>query len=152
MVDKVKEFLEKNRTLVIFGEILSAIIVTLMIVFGIISFIDTITTFLMFMVILEVMRMIREFIKSQTVKISIVLDSFIIFFIREIVLVGSNTEKYTFAEQVTKIGLFLVIIFLFFIFRVMSLKYSPSDKNCEKCPAITKEMFNTGAFTNFSTK
>ena len=148
MIDKLSDFLSKNRSLIIFGEILSAIAVTVLIVLGVISFIDTITTFLMFMVILEVMRMIREFVKSQTVKISILLDSFIIFFIREIVIVGSNTEKYSFDEQVTKIGLFLGIIFLFFIFRMMSLKYNPNDKNCEKCPAITKDMFNSGAFDN----
>ncbi len=148
MIDKVSQFLSKNKSLVIFGEILSAIVVTLLIVFGVISFIDTITTFLMFMVILEVMRMIREFVKSQTVKISILLDSFIIFFVREIVIVGSNTEKYAFNDQLSKIGLFLGIILLFFIFRVMSLKYSPNDKNCSECPAITQDMFNSGAFDN----
>ena len=115
--------------------------ITLLIVLGVLPLIKVISTFLIFMIILEIMRMIREFIKSKIIKISMVLDSFIIFFIREIVLIASDAEKYSFDDQVAKVGFLLVVVLMFFIFRIMSLRYSPNDKNCETCPAIDHKSF-----------
>ena len=123
------------------GEIITAILITLLIVLGVLPLIKVISTFLIFMIILEIMRMIREFIKSKIIKISMVLDSFIIFFIREIVLIASDAEKYSFDDQVAKVGFLLVVVLMFFIFRIMSLRYSPNDKNCETCPAIDHNNF-----------
>ena len=126
------------------GEIITAILITLLIVLGVLPLIKVISTFLIFMIILEIMRMIREFIKSKIIKISMVLDSFIIFFIREIVLIASDAEKYSFDDQVVKVGFLLVVVLMFFIFRIMSLRYSPNDKNCETCPAVDHNNFKVG--------
>lgn len=145
MQNRLNTFIKQNKTLILIGEIISAVIVTLLIVMDVVPLIKVISTFLIFMIILEIMRMIREFVKSKAIKISMVLDSFIIFFVREVVLIASDSVKYTFDEQVSKVGFLLVVILMFFIFRVMSLKYSPNDKNCETCPAIDPKKFN-GAF------
>ena len=139
MQSKLQNFINRNKTLILIAEIISAILVTTLIVFGVVPLIKVISTFLIFMIILEIMRMIREFVKSKAIKISMVLDSFIIFFVREIVLIASDSEKYTFDEQMMKVGFLLVVVLMFFIFRVMSLKYSPNDKNCETCPAVDRK-------------
>ncbi len=139
MQSTLQNFINRNKTLILIAEIISAILVTSLIVFGVVPLIKVISTFLIFMIILEIMRMIREFIKSKSIKISMVLDSFIIFFVREIVLIASDTEKYTFDEQMMKVGFLLIVTLMFFIFRVMSLKYSPNDKNCETCPAVDRK-------------
>jgi uncharacterized membrane protein (DUF373 family) len=139
MQKELQNFINRNRTLILIGEIISAIFVTSLIVFGVVPLIKVISTFLIFMIILEIMRMIREFIRSKSIKISMVLDSFIIFFVREIVLIASDTEKYSFDEQMMKVGFLLLVVLMFFIFRIMSLKYSPNDKNCETCPAVDRK-------------
>ncbi|MDX1295732.1 MAG: phosphate-starvation-inducible PsiE family protein [Sulfurimonadaceae bacterium] len=139
MQKELQNFINRNRTLILIAEIISAIFVTSLIVFGVVPLIKVISTFLIFMIILEIMRMIREFIRSKSIKISMVLDSFIIFFVREIVLIASDTEKYSFDEQMMKVGFLLLVVLMFFIFRIMSLKYSPNDKNCETCPAVDRK-------------
>ncbi len=146
MQRKIQNLIRENKAAIQIAEILSALFVTLLIVFGVLSLIQVISTFLIFMIVLEIMRMIREFIKNKTIKISMVIDSFIIFFIRDIVLIASDTEKYSFDDQVIKVSFLLGVVLMFFIFRIMSLKYSPNDKNCETCPAIDHKNFN-GIFT-----
>ena len=141
MQNKLQNIINRNKTAIQIGEITSAIFVTVLIIFDVLSLIQVISTFLIFMIVLEIMRMIREFIKNKTIKISMVIDSFIIFFIRDIVLVASDTEKYSFDDQVIKVAFLLAVVLMFFIFRIMSLKYSPNDKNCETCPAVDHENF-----------
>ncbi len=138
---KLQNFINQNKTVIQIAEIISAIFVTILIVFDVLALIKVISTFLIFMIILEIMRMIREFINSKTIKISMVIDSFIIFFIRDIVLIASDSEKYTFNDQVIKVVFLLGVVLMFFIFRIMSLKYSPNDKNCETCPSVAHHSF-----------
>lgn len=116
-------------------------IITLLIIFKTLSISQVISTFLIFMILLEVVRMIREFVVTSTIKLSIVIDSFIMFFIRDVVLVVSN-EKYSFNQQIEKVVFFLILIFIFFVFRIMSLRFSPNDKNCETCPVLNIGMKN----------
>ena len=134
MLQKINRLLD-NRRFVATIEISVSIIITLLALLDVFSFLDVVTSFLMFMVILEVIRMVREFINSKSVKISIVIDSFIIFFIRDVVLIASST-KYSFEEQVIKSAYIISIVIILFVLRILSLKYSPNDKNCESCPAM----------------
>ncbi len=117
-------------------ETTGVVFITILILLDYLSISQVISTFLIFMILLEVVRMIKEFIVTSTIKLSVVIDSFIMFFIRDVVLIVSN-DKYSFNDQVMKVGFFLALIFVFFIFRIMSLRYSPNDKNCKTCPAIT---------------
>lgn len=108
-------------------------------IFGIIQF-TNITLFkaiafmLGFIVVLEVVRMVGDFIMkgTQAIKIRYVIDGFIIFLLRDVIIVISD-EKII--DKEFKVGFLLAVIFTFFIFRIFSLKYSPSDKNCEDCIA-----------------
>jgi uncharacterized membrane protein (DUF373 family) len=132
------EKLKQNKFILV--ETVAVGVITLMILFGILSISQVISTFLIFMILLEVVRMIREFIITSTIKLSIVIDSFIMFFIRDVVLIVSNEKKYSFNEQIEKVVFFIALIFIFFIFRIMSLRFSPNDKNCEKCPVLQFQM------------
>jgi len=125
--------LKKHKLLI--AEIILVAIITTLILSKVFSISQVISTFLIFMILLEVVRMIKEFIIKAMIKLSLVIDSFIMFFIRDVVLVVSN-EKYSFNEQVEKVIFLLIVTFIFFIFRIMSLRYSPNDKNCEKCPVL----------------
>jgi len=82
-------------------------------------------------------RMVIDFVadKSHVLKIRLVIDAFIIFLLRDVVLVISD-EKYSTNIVQEKLLILIPTIFIFFIFRLMALKYSPNNKNCEECPSI----------------
>lgn len=92
---------------------------------------------LSFIVILEVTRMVIDFIldEKHVIRMRLVIDGFILFLLRDVILVISN-EKYTTIEIQNKLFILIPVIFMFFIFRYFSIKYSPNDKNCSTCPAI----------------
>lgn len=76
-----------------------------------------------FIIILELVRMIIEFMFSDDnrIKLRFMIDSTIVFFIRDIMLIVN--DKFDGA----KIAAILGIIAVLFIFRVVTMKYSPSD-------------------------
>lgn len=74
-----------------------------------------------FIVVIEVVKMISEFIEKKRLRLRYVLDVFIIFLIRDVVILASLPEK-----SYENILFLLLVIFIFFIFRILSVQYSPS--------------------------
>lgn len=91
------------------------------------SFSLLIVAMLEFVIILEVVRMIVGYLFSDEnrVKLRFMIDSTIVFFIRDIMLIVN--EKF----DVYKIGGMLGIIAILFIFRGITMKYSPSNIEVE---------------------
>jgi len=75
-----------------------------------------------FMVIIEVTQMLFVFFKKQRIKIRYMIDASIIFFIREL-LIATTTNK-----SFKVIGLYVVLIGVFFFFRYLSLNVTYSEK------------------------
>lgn len=75
-----------------------------------------------FIIILELVRMIFEFVfgDDNRIKLRLMIDSTIVFFIRDIMLIVN--DKF----DVYKIGSILAIISILFLFRIISMKFSPS--------------------------
>jgi len=103
-----------------------------------ISLFTIISYVLGFVVIWEVVRMITTYAFEDTkvMKLRIVIDGFIVFFLRDLVLIFSS-EKYPLPEKEEKLIVVILILFSLFIFRIISLYFSPNDKNCKTCPSIT---------------
>ena len=76
-----------------------------------------------FIIILELVRMLIEFLFSDDnrIKLRLMIDSTIVFFIRDIVLIVN--DKF----DVMKIVSILGIIAVLFFFRFIAMKYSPSN-------------------------
>ncbi len=85
------------------------------------SFSQLIILMLEFIVILEVIKMVDEFIKNKKIRLRDVIDSFIIFIVREIIILVSHPQK----DKNTILFLSL-IVFIFFIFRILAITASPS--------------------------
>jgi len=77
-----------------------------------------------FIVIMEVVKMISDFIKRETLRLRYVLDIFIIFLIREVIILSANKNR-----DYVDITFLLFVIFIFFIFRILAIKYSPGPKD-----------------------
>lgn len=135
-----EKFSNLNQKTKIFFELTVATGLFLLVLTDMISLFSLIATLLAFIVLLEVVRMISTyaFESPKVMKIRFIIDGFIIFFIRDIVLIFSD-EKYTMAEKEEKLFVVVLLVFSFFIFRILALKYSPNEKDCENCPACTKK-------------
>jgi len=136
MIDLIK----KNK---IGLELFIVIILFSLMFFENVSLFTIIVNVLGFVVIWEVVRMVTTYAieDHKVMKLRIVIDGFIVFFLRDLVLVFSN-EKYSLEEKEEKVLLVLGILFVLFIFRILSLRFSPNDKNCKTCPSITKNERN----------
>jgi len=79
-------------------------------------------TLLEFIIILELVRMLIEFLFSDEnrIRMRIMIDSTIVFFIRDIMLIVNDTF------DSKKIFTILGVISILFVFRVITLKFSPS--------------------------
>lgn len=86
------------------------------------SFAKLAVTLLEFIIILELVRMLIEFLFSDEnrIRMRIMIDSTIVFFIRDIMLIVNDTF------DSKKIFTILGIISILFLFRVITLKFSPS--------------------------
>ncbi len=87
------------------------------------SFTTLTVAILELIIILELVGMLVEFVLSDNnqIKLRFMIDSTIIFFIRDIMLVANHNF------QVQKIASMLGIVLALFIFRIISMKYSPKD-------------------------
>jgi uncharacterized membrane protein (DUF373 family) len=85
-----------------------------------IEFYKAVILLLELIVILEVVKMIADFIEKNKISLRFVLDIFIIFLIRDIVILVTTPEIDT-----DKILFLIFIILMFFIFRLFAIKYSP---------------------------
>ena len=101
-------------------EIIIGIIIFITILVTKIEFYKAIIILLEFIVILEVVKMTMDFINKNKLSLRYIIDVFIIFLIRDIVILVTN-EHY----NKDKIIFLLFIVATFFIFRVVSIKFSP---------------------------
>lgn len=117
-------------------EVLVAVIVFATIIIAKYDFYKAIILMLEFIVIMEVIKMISDFIKKETLRLRYVLDIFIIFLVREVIILSTNKNKEHF-----DILFMLVVISVFFIFRILAIRFSPeNERNKEiKDKKISKE-------------
>ena len=127
-VEKIKNYLSN-----IFELLAALIVFTSVMVLGI-EFHKTIILMLEFIVVMEVMKMISDFIKKEKLRLRFVIDIFIIFLIRDVIILTSHKEK-----DFDSILFLLLVIFIFFIFRILTIKYSPGVIKVSKDTVVEYE-------------
>ena len=115
-------------------EVLAAMIIFIIILVAGYEFHKTIILMLEFIVVMEVVKMISDFIKKEKLRLRFVIDIFIIFLIRDVIIYASHSNKDYFT-----ILFLLFVIFVFFIFRILSIKYSPGVIKISKDTVIEYE-------------
>ena len=87
------------------------------------TFSKLVVALLEFIIILELVRMLIEFLFSDenNIKLRFMIDSTIVFFIRDILLIVSDKFDYI------KIFSILGIILILFVFRIITMRYNPSS-------------------------
>ena len=113
-INKIKDYFSNNF------EVLAAMIIFAGILIAGIEFYKAIILMLEFIVIMEVVKMISDFIKKETLRLRFVVDIFIIFLIRDVIILTTNKNRDYF-----DITFLLFVIFIFFIFRILAIKFSP---------------------------
>lgn len=101
-------------------ELFIATLLFSLIIIGDFPFYKAIILMLEFIVIMEVVKMVAEFIDKKSLRLRYVLDVFIIFLIRDVVILTSLPLK-----PYQDILFLLLVILIFFIFRVLAVQYSP---------------------------
>ena len=86
------------------------------------SFSTLAVTILEFIIILELVRMLIEFLLSDEnrIRMRLMIDSTIVFFIRDIMLIVNDSF------DSKKIFIILGIIAILFVFRIVAIRFSPS--------------------------
>lgn len=101
-------------------EIIFATVIFIGILMSGMKFHQMIILMLEFVVIMEVVKMISDFIRQEKLRLRYVIDIFIIFLIRDVIIQASHESK-----DYIDIGFLLIVIFVFFIFRILAIKFSP---------------------------
>ena len=125
---KIRKYFRSNY------EVLAATIIFTIVLAAGYEFHKTIILMLEFIVIMEVVKMISDFIKKETLRLRFVIDIFIIFLIRDVIIYASHIKKDYFT-----ILFLLFIIFIFFIFRILAIKYSPGSTRKSNNKPIEEE-------------
>jgi len=125
---KIKNYLSNNFELLIAAIVFVSVLVLQL------EFQKTIVLMLEFVVIMEVMKMISDFIKKEKLRLRFIIDIFIIFLIRDVIIQSSQTEK-----DYDNILFLLFVIFIFFMFRILSIKFSPGIIKISKDTVIEYE-------------
>ena len=120
-INKISNYFSSNF------EVLVATAIFLTVVLAGNNFYSAIILMLEFIVSMEVVKMISDFIRKETLRLRYVLDIFIIFLIREVIILSANKNKDYF-----DIVFLLFVIFIFFIFRILAIKFSPFGKDENK--------------------
>lgn len=115
-IKKISDYFSSNF------EVLIATVIFFVILIAGHDFYRAIILMLEFIVIMEVVKMISDFIKKETLRLRFVIDIFIIFLIREVVILSANKNR-----DYIDIVFLLFVIFVFFLFRILALKYSPNE-------------------------
>lgn len=102
-------------------EIIFSLVIFITILIAHIPFYKVVILLLEFIVILEVVKMIADFVKKQKLRLRFMIDVFIIFLIRDVIIAITNPDT-----THEKIYFLLLVIFVFFIFRIFTLIYSPT--------------------------
>lgn len=113
-INKIKNYFSTNF------EVLAATIILILILVAGIEFYKAIILMLEFIVVMEVVKMISDFIKKETLRLRYVIDIFIIFLIRDVIILTTNKNRDYF-----DISFLLFVIFVFFVFRILAIKFSP---------------------------
>jgi uncharacterized membrane protein (DUF373 family) len=113
-VNKIKTYFSTNF------EVLAAAVIFAFILASGMQFHKAIILMLEFIVIMEVVKMISDFIKKEKLRLRFVIDIFIIFLIRDVIILSTNIHRDYF-----DIAFLLFTIFVFFIFRIFAIKFSP---------------------------
>ena len=113
-INKIKDYFSNNF------EVLAAMIIFAGILIAGIEFYKAIILMLEFIVIMEVVKMISDFIRKETLRLRFVVDIFIIFLIRDVIILTTNKNRDYF-----DITFLLLVIFIFFMFRILAIKFSP---------------------------
>ena len=127
-INKIKNYFSTNF------EVLAAIILFIGILVAGIDFYKAIILMLEFIVVMEVVKMISDFIKKETLRLRYVIDIFIIFLIRDVIILTTNKNRDYF-----DITFLLFVIFVFFIFRILAIKFSPGIIKISKDTVIEYE-------------
>lgn len=87
------------------------------------SFASLAVALLEFIIILELVRMLMEFLFSDEnrIKLRLMIDSTIVFFIRDIMLIVN--DKFDLEKIVSILG----VIAILFVFRIVTMKFSPAS-------------------------
>lgn len=115
-IRKISDYFSSNF------EVLIAVVIFFVILIAGHDFYKAIILMLEFIVIMEVVKMISDFIKKETLRLRFVIDVFIIFLIREVIILSANKNR-----DYIDIVFLLFVIFVFFLFRILALKYSPNE-------------------------
>ena len=127
-INKIKDYFSNNF------EVLAAMIIFAGILIAGIEFYKAIILMLEFIVIMEVVKMISDFIKKETLRLRYVIDIFIIFLIRDVIILTTNKSRDYF-----DISFLLFVIFVFFMFRILAIKFSPGIIKISKDTIIEYE-------------
>jgi uncharacterized membrane protein (DUF373 family) len=103
-----------------FSVVVAGVIFLSIIIFKL-PFYTAITLMLEFIVILEVVRMIMDFVKNKRIQLRFVIDIFIVFLTRDVIIQVTQPQI-----NQDKILFLLLVIFIFFIFRLMTLYLGPT--------------------------
>ena len=107
-------FIKKNYELLLATVIFVAILSTHY------PFYKAVILLLEFIVIIEVVKMIAEFIEKKRLRLRYVIDVFIIFLIRDVIILTTDPNK-----EHKEILFLLFVIFVFFLFRILVVRFSP---------------------------
>lgn len=108
-------FIKKNY------ELLIAALLFIIIIGTHYPFHQAIILMLEFIVVIEVVKMIAEFIEKKRLRLRYILDVFIIFLIRDVVILTALPKK-----PYEDILFLLFVILVFFIFRILAVQFSPT--------------------------
>ncbi len=127
-IEKIKDYFSNNF------EVLAATIIFIGVLFSGKEFYKAIILMLEFIVIMEVVKMVSDFIKKETLRLRFIIDIFIIFLIRDVIILSTNKNRDYF-----DIAFLLCVIFVFFIFRILAIKFSPGIIKISKDTVIEYE-------------
>jgi uncharacterized membrane protein (DUF373 family) len=113
----MRSFIEKYIVVII------ASIIFLVTLLTELPFYKAVTFILEFIVMIEIVKMVTDFIESKRVRLRFVIDIFIIFLIRDVVIQVTQPKI-----DEEKILFLLFVVFVFFVFRLMSIYYSPTNE------------------------
>lgn len=113
---------------------LSGLIVTYLIMNGSllskIDFFNVIYSLLSFIIIIELIRMIGEYIFSHHIKLRLAIDTFILFTLREIILIFSDKDMEIYTKM-TYIIMALTIAYFLFVFREKAIQLSSKEQQLD---------------------
>ncbi len=127
-INKIKEYFSTNF------EVLAGTIIFIGIIASGKEFYKAIILMLEFIVIMEVVKMVSDFIKKETLRLRYIIDIFIIFLIRDVIILTTNKNRDYF-----DITFLLFVIFVFFMFRILAIKFSPGIIKISKDTVIEYE-------------